>query len=152
MTRDATTLLKNALRLPDDDRLELTSRLFARESSAISSQPSVMSGAAVFNGTRVLARTLIQCLEAGDSIDNFLEGYPSVSRPQVIAFLREIKARVLGVVEESADEWSPEFLEVLGSMTEEIERPPQRKITEMKAPFERVADGSRRKGSGRNRN
>jgi hypothetical protein len=36
---------------------------------------------------------------------------------------------------EPADEWSPEFLEVLGSVSEEIERPRSRTITEMKDPF-----------------
>jgi uncharacterized protein (DUF433 family) len=38
-------------------------------------------------------QTLIEYLEAGDSIDDFLEGFPSVSREQVIAFLADIKAR-----------------------------------------------------------
>jgi len=59
----------------------------------------VMSGAPVFKGTRVLAQTLIEYLEAGDSIDDFLEGFPSVSREQVIAFLEETKARVLAYAE-----------------------------------------------------
>jgi antitoxin VapB len=51
---------------------------------------------------------------------------------------REVIARRVGkkVVLEPADEWSPEFLATLGSITEEIERPPQRKITEMKDPFD----------------
>ena len=68
---------------------------FTPESSVISAQPDVMSGAPVFKGTRVLAQTLIEHLAAGESIDDFLEGFPSVSREQVIAFLEEIKARVL---------------------------------------------------------
>ena len=46
-----------------------------------------------FQGTRVLAQTLIEYLKAGDSIDDFLEGFPSVTREQVIAFLEETKAR-----------------------------------------------------------
>jgi uncharacterized protein (DUF433 family) len=62
--------------------------------SVISSDPDVMSGAPVFRGTRVLVQTLIEYLEAGDSIDDFLEGFPSVSRDQVIAFLEETNARV----------------------------------------------------------
>jgi len=95
MTRDATTLLNDALRLPEQERLELTARLLARESSVVSATPGVMSGAPVFKGTRVLAQTLIEYLEAGDSIDDFLEGFPSVSREQVIALLEETKARVL---------------------------------------------------------
>jgi uncharacterized protein (DUF433 family) len=99
MTRDATTLLKDALQLPERERSELAARLLAHESSVISAQPSVMSGAPVFKGTRVLAQTLIECLEAGDSIDDFLEGFPSVTREQVIAFLEEAKARVLAYAE-----------------------------------------------------
>jgi uncharacterized protein (DUF433 family) len=64
-----------------------------RDSSVISAQPGVMSGAPVFRGTRVLAQTLIEYLKAGDSIDDFLEGFPSVSREQVITFLAETEAR-----------------------------------------------------------
>jgi len=99
MTRDATTLLKDALQLSEHERSELAARLFAHESSVISAQPGVMSGAPVFKGTRVLAQTLIEYLEAGDSIDDFLEGFPSVTREQVIAFLEEAKARVLAYAE-----------------------------------------------------
>jgi uncharacterized protein (DUF433 family) len=95
MTRDATALLKDALQLPENERIELAARLHAQRSSVISSDPDVMSGAPVFIGTRVLAQTLIEYLEAGDSIDDFLEGFPAVPRQQVIAFLEETKARVL---------------------------------------------------------
>jgi uncharacterized protein (DUF433 family) len=95
MTRDATQLLNDALRLPEREQVELAARLHANRSAVISSDPEVMSGAPVFRGTRVLAQTLIEHLEAGDSIDDFLEGFPSVSREQVIAFLEETKDRVL---------------------------------------------------------
>lgn len=95
MTRDATALLNDALLLPEHERIELAARLYAQKSSVISSDPGVMSGAPVFKGTRVLAQSLIEYLEAGDSIDDFLEGFPSVGREQVIAFLEETKARVL---------------------------------------------------------
>src|SRR6266498_1570779 len=95
MTRDATALLNDALRLPEQQRLELAARLLAQDSSVISATPGVMSGAPVFKGTRVLAQTLIEYLEGGDSIDDFLEGFPTESREQVIAFLEEAKARVL---------------------------------------------------------
>jgi uncharacterized protein (DUF433 family) len=97
MSHDAAALLKDALRLPENERLELASRLLAQESSVISAEPGVMSGAPVFKGTRALAQTLVEYLEAGDSIDDFLEGFPSVSREQVIAFLEETKARLLVV-------------------------------------------------------
>lgn len=99
MTRDATELLKDALRLPEHERIELAARLYADRSAVISSDPEVMSGAPVFRGTRVMVQTLLEHLEAGDSIDDFLEGFPSVSREQVIAFLVETKARVLAFAE-----------------------------------------------------
>jgi uncharacterized protein (DUF433 family) len=54
----------------------------------------VMGGAAVFAGTRVPLETLFDYLEAGDSIDEFLEGFPSVSRDQVIALLEEAGGRM----------------------------------------------------------
>jgi uncharacterized protein (DUF433 family) len=57
--------------------------------------PDVMSGAPVFPGTRVPA--LLEYLEAGDSIDEFLEGFPSVSRSQVVAFLE--RATTLAVTD-----------------------------------------------------
>ena len=95
MTRDASTLLNDALQLPEHERAELASRLLAQNSSVVTAKPNVMSGAPVFKGTRVLVQTLIEYLEAGDSIDDFLEGFPSVSREQVIGFLEETKARVL---------------------------------------------------------
>ncbi len=51
----------------------------------VSSSPDVLSGAPVFTGTRVPVHTLVEYLAAGDSIDDFLEGFPTVSREQVIA-------------------------------------------------------------------
>ena len=54
-----------------------------------------MSGAPCFNGTRVPIQNLMDYLEGGDSIDEFLEDFPSVSRQQVISFLEEAKASVL---------------------------------------------------------
>jgi uncharacterized protein (DUF433 family) len=61
----------------------------------ISRSPDVMGAVAVFHGTRVPVQTLLDCLEAGDSIDEFLEGFPSVTRSQVIAFLEEARDRVI---------------------------------------------------------
>ena len=54
-----------------------------------------MGGSAVFHGTRVPVQTLLDYLEAGESIDWFLEGFSSVTREQVIAFLEEARARVV---------------------------------------------------------
>ena len=99
MTRDANALLRDALELPPKERHEIAARLLAQESSVVSADPGIMSGAPVFRGTRVLVQTLIEHLEAGDSIDDFLEGFPSVTREQVIAFLEETKARVVAYAE-----------------------------------------------------
>ena len=63
--------------------------------TVVSRDPSVMGGTAVFRGTRVPVQTLLDYLEAGESIDDFLEGFPSVTRDQVIAFLEEAKDRVI---------------------------------------------------------
>jgi uncharacterized protein (DUF433 family) len=59
------------------------------KSSVVSINPKVMSGMPVFRGTRVPIKALLDHLEAGDSINQFLDGFPSVSREQVIAYLEE---------------------------------------------------------------
>ena len=56
-------------------------------STIVTVDPGIMSGTPVFTGTRVPVQNLIDYLEEGDSIDDFLEGFPSVSREQVCAFL-----------------------------------------------------------------
>ncbi len=53
----------------------------------ISQDPDVVSGALVFAGTRVPVETLIDYLKAGDSIERFQEGFPTVSRSQIELFL-----------------------------------------------------------------
>lgn len=63
--------------------------------SVVSRSPDIMGGTAVFVGTRVPVQTLMDCLEASESIDDFLSGFPSVTREQVIAFLEEAKDRVI---------------------------------------------------------
>ena len=57
-----------------------------------------MGGTPVFAGTRVPVQTLLDYLEAGKTIDNFLEGFPTVSRVQVVAFLEEAKDRMVAAV------------------------------------------------------
>lgn len=49
--------------------------------------PRVMSGTPVFKGTRVRVQALLDHLEAGDSLDVFLDDFPSVTRQQAVAFL-----------------------------------------------------------------
>ena len=53
--------------------------------------PDVMGGAPVFAGTRVPVQTLLDYLEAGESIDDFLEGFPSATRAQIVAFLEQAR-------------------------------------------------------------
>lgn len=53
----------------------------------VSRDPGVVSGALVFAGTRVPVEILIDYLKAGDTLDRFLEGFPTVSREQAEAFL-----------------------------------------------------------------
>lgn len=61
----------------------------------IISSKSVLGGTPVFAGTRVPFQALIDCLEAGDSIDTFLDDFPTVSRDQVIATLETAKEHLL---------------------------------------------------------
>jgi uncharacterized protein (DUF433 family) len=51
-----------------------------------------MGGAAVFHGTRVPVQTLLDYLKAGESIDDFLEGFPSVTREHVIGAVTFVDA------------------------------------------------------------
>ena len=53
----------------------------------VSRDPDIVSGALCFTGTRVPAQSLIDHLKTGDSLEDFLEGFPSVSRQQAEAFL-----------------------------------------------------------------
>ena len=68
--------------------------------SVIKIDPEIMSGAPCFAGTRVPIQNLIDYLEGGDSIEDFLEGFPTVSREQVVAFLEEAKDRMVASVAE----------------------------------------------------
>ena len=63
----------------------------------ITSTPDILGGTPVFRGTRVPVQTLIEYLEGSQTIDEFLNGFPTVTREQVIAFLEEAKARMLAV-------------------------------------------------------
>jgi uncharacterized protein (DUF433 family) len=55
----------------------------------VHTDPEILGGTPVFVGTRVPVDALIDFLEAGDTIEDFLENYPGVSREQVFAFLEE---------------------------------------------------------------
>jgi uncharacterized protein (DUF433 family) len=57
-----------------------------------------MGGTPVFAGSRVPVQTLIDYLEGGETLEDFLEGFPTVSREQVVAFLEEATDRMVATV------------------------------------------------------
>ena len=58
---------------------------------SVTCDPEVMHGAPVFRGTRVPVKTLFDYLESGESLDDFLQGFPTVSRALAIQVLEESK-------------------------------------------------------------
>lgn len=63
--------------------------------SAIHSDPDILGGTPVFMGTRVPIQILLDYLEAGDSLDLFLDHFPSVNREQAIATLELAKEMLI---------------------------------------------------------
>jgi uncharacterized protein (DUF433 family) len=61
----------------------------------ITASPDRLSGTPVFAGTRVPVQTLLDYLEGGDSLDDFLLDFPSVSRVHAIAVLEAAKSALL---------------------------------------------------------
>jgi uncharacterized protein (DUF433 family) len=64
--------------------------------------PEIMSGTPCFAGTRVPVRNLLDYLEAGDPLDEFLEQFPTVSRKQAIAFLEQSAEAMLEKIPQAA--------------------------------------------------
>jgi len=69
-----------------------------KNSPVISMSPDVMGGTPVFAGTRVPVQTLLDYLKAGESIDDFLDGFPTVTKEQVIALLEEAEKQLIRTV------------------------------------------------------
>ncbi len=65
----------------------------------ISRSPEVMGGTAVFHGTRVPVQTLLDYIEGGETIDEFLLGFPTVTREQVIRFFELARDRLIEAAE-----------------------------------------------------
>jgi uncharacterized protein (DUF433 family) len=61
----------------------------------VTSSPDILSGAPVFEGTRVPVQALIDYLEGGETIDDFLAGFPTVKREKVVAYLEEAAAKMV---------------------------------------------------------
>ena len=68
----------------------------------IERNPDILGGAPVFSGTRVPVRTLMEHLEAGDRLDDFLEDFPTVSREQALEALDLAKAMLTNGANETA--------------------------------------------------
>jgi uncharacterized protein (DUF433 family) len=69
-----------------------------QNSQVITKSPEIMGGTPVFAGTRVPVQTLLDYLKAGESINDFLDGFPTVTREQVISFLDEAERQFVGMV------------------------------------------------------
>jgi len=65
--------------------------------TVVHTDPEIMGGTPVFVGTRVPAQSLFDYLEAGDSLEDFLEAFPTVSREQAIAALEIAREAVTAV-------------------------------------------------------
>jgi uncharacterized protein (DUF433 family) len=63
----------------------------------VSISPDVMGGTPIFVGTRVPVQTLMDYLKAGESIDDFLDGFPTVTKDQVIVLLEELEKQIIGM-------------------------------------------------------
>jgi uncharacterized protein (DUF433 family) len=61
----------------------------------VHSDPAIMGGTPVFVGTRVPLQNLVDYLEGGESIEDFLDAFPTVKRAQVIAVIEAVKTAVL---------------------------------------------------------
>ncbi len=72
------------------------------EHQLIQSSPEILSGTPVFVGTRVPVQTFIDYLEAGASLDDFLDDFPTVSREQATTFLKLALKTLLSQTHESA--------------------------------------------------
>ena len=68
----------------------------------INRDPDILGGTPVFAGTRVPVRILMEYLEAGDRLDEFLENHPTVSRNQALGVLDRAKAMLDGHFDEAA--------------------------------------------------
>ena len=75
--------------MPKEGRAAMTDELIDRN-------PDILGGTPVFAGTRVPVRTLMDHMEAGDRLDEFLEDFPSVSRWQAIAVLERTGYSIAG--------------------------------------------------------
>ena len=67
------------------------------DSTIVSLSSEIMGGTPVFAGTRVPIQTLLDYLKSGESIDDFLDGFPTVTRNQVVTLLEEAEKQIVGL-------------------------------------------------------
>jgi uncharacterized protein (DUF433 family) len=72
------------------------------QSPVVHSHPEIVSGEPVFVGTRVPARNLLDWIEGGHTLDEFLDNFPSVTREQAIAFLEQATEAFLSHLPQAA--------------------------------------------------
>jgi uncharacterized protein (DUF433 family) len=70
--------------------------------SIVNKDPEILGGTPVFAGTRVPVRILFEHLEAGDSLDDFLDNFPTVTRDQTTALLDLAMKQIIGSDEAAA--------------------------------------------------
>jgi uncharacterized protein (DUF433 family) len=68
----------------------------------VHSDPNIVSGEPVFVGTRVPVRNLLDWIEGGHTLDEFLDNFPSVTREQAVAFLEQATAAFLSNIRDAA--------------------------------------------------
>ena len=72
------------------------------ETPVVHRHPEIMSGTPVFVGTRVPVQALLDYIESGDTIESFLDGFPSVTREQAITFLEQATSAYLASLPQAA--------------------------------------------------
>ena len=75
------------MQVVEGDRSHEPEANIVKQRPVISQDPEIVSGALVFDGTRVPVEILLDYLKAGEPLDRFLEGFPTVTREQAEAFL-----------------------------------------------------------------
>jgi uncharacterized protein (DUF433 family) len=73
-----------------------------KSNAIVKIDPEIMSGEPCFAGTRVPVRTLLGYLEGGDSLDEFVEDFPTVPRKQAIAFLEQSADAMIATIPQAA--------------------------------------------------
>jgi uncharacterized protein (DUF433 family) len=81
--------------VPLAQKIKRAYRMGMSKERAYHSDPKILGGTLVFKGTRVPVQSLFDHLKAGDSIEVFLDGFPSVKRAQVLMVFKEMETEVL---------------------------------------------------------